>query len=279
MLNHKNTPLIMGILNITPDSFSDGGQFLQPQQYLPKVESMVMEGSDIIDIGGESTRPGAKIISAQEEIDRVIPAIEAIKTQLDTPISIDTSKPEVMKLAIKAGAEMINDVCGLRVSQALETAIEFAVPVCLMHMQGNPRTMQKRPSYDNVTKEVIAFLQDRVASCLSQGMKAENIILDPGFGFGKSVQDNLTLLKNLHTLCALGYPVLVGLSRKSMLGDITGKMTENRLPASISAALLAVQQGARIIRVHDVDETSDALKLLNAIQNLEQSNKFPLKRE
>ncbi|MCG8382749.1 MAG: dihydropteroate synthase [Gammaproteobacteria bacterium] len=269
----------MGILNITPDSFSDGGQFLQPQQYLPKVESMVMEGSDIIDIGGESTRPGAKIISAQEEIDRVIPAIEAIKTQLDTPISIDTSKPEVMKLAIKAGAEMINDVCGLRVSQALETAIEFAVPVCLMHMQGNPRTMQKRPSYDNVTKEVIAFLQDRVASCLSQGMKAENIILDPGFGFGKSVQDNLTLLKNLHTLCALGYPVLVGLSRKSMLGDITGKMTENRLPASISAALLAVQQGARIIRVHDVDETSDALKLLNAIQNLEQSNKFPLKRE
>ncbi len=228
-----------------------------------------MEGADIIDIGGESTRPGAKIISVQEEIDRVIPAIEAIKTQFDIAISIDTSKPEVMKLAVKAGAEMINDVCGLRVSHALETAAELAVPVCLMHMQGSPRTMQKKPFYYNVTEEVIAFLQDRVTTCLSQGMKKENIILDPGFGFGKSVQDNLTLLKNLNTLCALNYPVLAGLSRKSMLGDITGKKTEKRLPASISAALLAAQQGAKIIRVHDVDETSDALKLLNAIQNLE----------
>ncbi len=269
ILNHKNTPLIMGILNITPDSFSDGGQFLQSQQYLSKAESIVMEGADIIDIGGESTRPGAKIISVQEEIDRVIPAIEAIKTQFDIAISIDTSKPEVMKLAVKAGAEMINDVCGLRVSHALETAAELAVPVCLMHMQGSPRTMQKKPFYYNVTEEVIAFLQDRVTTCLSQGMKKENIILDPGFGFGKSVQDNLTLLKNLNTLCALNYPVLAGLSRKSMLGDITGKKTEKRLPASISAALLAAQQGAKIIRVHDVDETSDALKLLNAIQNLE----------
>lgn len=268
ILNHKNTPLIMGILNITPDSFSDGGQFLQSQQYLSKAESIVMEGADIIDIGGESTRPGAKIISVQEEIDRVIPAIEAIKTQFDIAISIDTSKPEVMKLAVKAGAEMINDVCGLRVSHALETAAELAVPVCLMHMQGSPRTMQKKPFYYNVTEEVIAFLQDRVTTCLSQGMKKENIILDPGFGFGKSVQDNLTLLKNLNTLCALNYPVLAGLSRKSMLGDITGKKTEKRLPASISAALLAAQQGAKIIRVHDVDETSDALKLLNAIQNL-----------
>ena len=269
ILNHKNTPLIMGILNITPDSFSDGGQFLQSQQYLSKAESIVMEGADIIDIGGESTRPGAKIISVQEEIDRVIPAIEAIKTQFDIAISIDTSKPEVMKLAVKAGAEMINDVCGLRVSHALETAAELAVPVCLMHMQGSPRTMQKKPFYYNVTEEVIAFLQDRVTTCLSQGMKKENIILDPGFGFGKSVQDNLTLLKNLNTLCALNYPVLAGLSRKSMLGDITGKKTEKRLPASISAALLAAQQGAKIIRVHDVNETSDALKLLNAIQNLE----------
>lgn len=269
ILNHKNTPLIMGILNITPDSFSDGGQFLQSQQYLSKAESIVMEGADIIDIGGESTRPGAKIISVQEEIDRVIPAIEAIKTQFDIAISIDTSKPEVMKLAVKAGAEMINDVCGLRVSHALETAAELAVPVCLMHMQGSPRTMQKKPFYYNVTEEVIAFLQDRVTTCLSQGMKKENIILDPGFGFGKSVQDNLTLLKNLNTLCALNYPVLAGLSRKSMLGDITGKKTEKRLSASISAALLAAQQGAKIIRVHDVDETSDALKLLNAIQNLE----------
>ena len=226
---------------------------------------MVDEGAAIVDVGGESTRPGAKAASEQQELDRVIPVIEAIRNACDVLISVDTGKPAVMREAVRAGAGMINDVYALQHEGAVAAAAELAVPVCLMHMQGQPRTMQDEPFYDDVVVEVMAFLADRAAHCESAGVRRENLVIDPGFGFGKTRRHNIELLANLRQFESLGLPVLAGLSRKSTLGQITGKGVEERLPGSLAAAVIAVIHGARIIRVHDVGETVDALKVTKTV--------------
>jgi len=261
-----DSPKIMGILNLTPDSFSDGGRFFLRDQALAQVERMVAEGVDIVDVGGESTRPGAAAVSEAEEIERVTPLIEAIAQRIDVPISVDTSKAGVMRSAVTAGACMINDVAALRGENALSVAAELAVPVCLMHMQGEPRTMQVDPQYGDVTVEVQQFLLQRADACMQAGILRENILLDPGFGFGKSVVHNCQLLKNLSTLLKSGFPLLVGISRKSMLGAITGREVDDRLAASLAAATMALQKGASILRVHDVAQTRDALLVWKAIE-------------
>lgn len=260
-------PLIMGILNITPDSFSDGNQYNSVQHAFDRAQMMKKAGVDILDIGGESTRPNAAEVNVDEELERVIPIIERVKT-LGVPISIDTSKAQVMHAAVQAGAEMINDVRALREDKAVETAAKLGVPVCLMHMQGQPRIMQKAPKYDDVVKEVIGFLHQRVKACENAGIDRSLICLDPGFGFGKNLKHNLTLLDGLEQLVELGFPLLAGLSRKSMLGLITDKTVEKRLPASLAAALIAMQKGAKIIRVHDVDETNDVRNVYMAMKKI-----------
>lgn len=254
-------PCVMGVLNVTPDSFSDGGDFFGVGPALRRAERMVEEGADILDIGGESTRPGATPVSACEEIGRVVPVIEVLAPRSSVPISIDTSKPEVMRTAVSAGAGMINDVRALREPGALEAAIETGVPVCLMHMQGEPRTMQTAPAYRDVVSEVRDFLRRRVDVCIGAGMAPGRVLLDPGFGFGKTLAHNLALLAGLAELCSLGPPVLVGLSRKSMIGDLTGRPVAERLVGSLAAAVLAVERGARLVRVHDVAATVDALRV------------------
>jgi len=256
---------IMGILNLTPDSFSDGGQWTGKSAAIQHALAMQDAGADIIDVGGESTRPGADAVPLQEELDRVIPVIESIVPQLRVPVSIDTSKPEVMREAVAAGAGMINDVFALRFPGALQAAADLAVPVCLMHMLGDPRVMQNDPVYDDVACDVADFLLQRAALCESNGISKENIVLDPGFGFGKTLQQNITLFHALPELIAKAYPVLVGVSRKSMIGQLTGRGLTQRVPGSIAAAVLAAQMGAAIIRVHDVAETSDALKVATAL--------------
>jgi len=255
----------MGILNITPDSFSDGGRFYDRQQALAQARAMVEEGAAIIDIGGESTRPGAAPVSEQQELDRVIPVLEAIASELDVVISVDTSTPAVMRQAEQSGAGLINDVRALQRPGALEYAASSALPVCLMHMQGQPDHMQNQPAYSDVVAEVIGFLQARVAACEAAGIERQRLLLDPGFGFGKTLQHNLALLKHLQRCTAPGLPLLVGLSRKSMIGAILDKPVEQRLHGSVAAALLAAQQGAAIIRVHDVAATVDALDILQAV--------------
>lgn len=256
---------IMGVLNLTPDSFSDGGKWLDRTAAVQHALAMQEAGADIIDIGGESTRPGAGAVSLQEELDRVIPVIESIVPQLRVPVSIDTSKSEVMREAIAAGAGMINDVYALRMPGALETAARLDVPVCLMHMLGDPRVMQNSPVYDDVAKEVKDFLLERAGRCEENGIPRKMIVLDPGFGFGKTLQQNIDLFHALPDIISSGYPVLVGVSRKSMIGQLTGRDTEGRLAGSITAAALAAQIGAAIIRVHDVAETRDALEVANAL--------------
>jgi dihydropteroate synthase len=231
----------MGILNVTPDSFSDGGDWLTPRAALMHAHHMAAAGADIIDIGGESTRPGAARVSVQQELDRVIPVIEALWSETRIPVSIDTSKPEVMRAAAAAGAGMINDVYALQREGALEAAVELDIPVCLMHMQGNPQSMQNEPDYSDVVGEVASFLQERAQVCTTAGIRQENIVIDPGFGFGKTLEHNLELLRNLRSLCDGEYPVLVGLSRKSMLTAITGRPVDQRLAGSLSLAMLAVQ--------------------------------------
>jgi len=258
-------PMVMGILNITPDSFADGGRWLNADDALRHGISMAAAGADLIDLGGESTRPGAEPVSVQEEMDRVIPLIGRLRSEINVPISIDTSKPEVMREAVNAGAGMINDVCALQNDGAMEAAAALRVPVCLMHMLGRPRDMQKAPVYNDVVAEVSGFLSSRAEGARAAGIPARAIVLDPGFGFGKSLQHNLDLFHAIPRLCALGFPILVGLSRKSMLGTITGKPAHERLAASISAALLAAQAGASILRVHDVGETVDALRCLTSL--------------
>ncbi|MEJ2129095.1 MAG: dihydropteroate synthase [Woeseiaceae bacterium] len=255
-------PAVMGILNITPDSFSDGGQFNAPALALKQAEKMAADGAAIIDIGGESTRPGAREVTEQEEIDRVVPVIEAVREAVDTPISIDTSKPGVMRAAVAAGASMINDVRALQLDGAVAAAAELQVPVCLMHMQGQPRTMQQDPRYDDVVAEVSAFLRERVAECVNAGIPEELLVIDPGFGFGKRPKDNFELLANLRQLQTIGRPVLIGVSRKSTLGVVTGREVDDRLPAGLAAAVLAVDRGAQIVRAHDVAETVDALRVV-----------------
>jgi dihydropteroate synthase len=255
----------MGILNVTPDSFSDGGQFDDIDTARRHAEQLAADGAAIIDIGGESTRPGADDISESRELDRVIPVIEALRDAVELPLSIDTSKATVMREAIAAGAAMINDVLALQEPGALEAAVDLGAPVCLMHMQGRPRTMQANPEYDDVTGDVTAFLGDRVAACIEAGISRKKIVIDPGFGFGKTHTQNVELLANLRQLQDLGLPVLVGLSRKSTLGDLTGRDVNERMPGSISAAVIAVMNGAQIVRAHDVRETVDALKVVSAV--------------
>lgn len=258
-------PQIMGILNFTPDSFSDKGQFFQLDKALAQVEKMLNEGAAIIDIGGESTRPNAEEVSEQEELDRVVPLVEAVSTRFDCWISVDTSKAAVMRESAKVGMDLINDIRALQEPHALQTAVELALPTCIMHMQGQPRTMQQNPQYENVVLEVLEFLQNRTALCLQAGMKAENMIWDLGFGFGKTVQHNYKLLQQQAIFAAQGYPILSGLSRKSMIGAVLDKPVEQRLMGSVAAALLAAQHGASILRTHDVAETADALKIWQAM--------------
>ncbi len=258
-------PAVMGVLNVTPDSFSDGGRFAVADEAVRHAVQMADAGAAIIDIGGESTRPGAEEVGAQEEIDRVLPVIEAVRRETDVPLSIDTSKPGVMRAAVAAGVAMVNDVCALQADGALDAAVELQVPVCLMHMQGSPRTMQQEPRYDDVVAEVTQFLAGRVRECREARLAEDLIVIDPGFGFGKTPAHNIELLANLRQLQVVGRPVLIGVSRKSTLGEITGRDVNRRLPASLAAAVMAVAAGASIVRAHDVVETVDALRVASAI--------------
>ena len=258
-------PAVMGILNVTPDSFSDGGVFLSPEKAVAQALRMAQEGADIVDIGGESTRPGAPPVSVQEEIDRVLPVIEALRSRFSLPLSIDTSKPGVMRAAVAAGAGFINDVRALREPGALEAAAESDVPVCLMHMLGEPRTMQENPRYGDVVADVCMFLSERMRVARAQGIPASRLVIDPGFGFGKTLEHNIELLRQLKKLQALGAPVLAGLSRKSMIGKVLGLAVDQRLHASVALAVMAVHEGARIVRVHDVGPTVQALRLWAAV--------------
>ncbi|MED5509757.1 MAG: dihydropteroate synthase [Pseudomonadota bacterium] len=264
-----SAPRIMGIVNVTPDSFSDGGKFFSRDAALRQAVKLVEDGADILDIGGESTRPGSTPVAVQEEIDRVAPVIEAISSELDVPISIDTMKAEVMRAAVAVGAGLINDVNALRGEGALQAAAELKVPVCLMHMQGTPQTMQTEPDYQDVVSEVESFLLERVAVCEQAGIPAERIMLDPGFGFGKRARHNLHLMKHLSRLTALPYPVLVGVSRKSIIGDMLKVDVKERLAGSLALASIAVWQGAKLIRTHDVRETAQAVKLTQHVQQVE----------
>lgn len=267
-----SSPKVMGILNVTPDSFSDGGSYHQLDVALQQVESMLNDGASFIDVGGESTRPGAIEVSEQQELDRVIPVIDAIAQRFDTVVSIDTSKALVMKEAVAAGASLINDVCALKEDGALAAAVAAQVPVCLMHMQGKPRSMQSAPDYQNVVTDVYQFLLERINCCVQAGINTKQIIIDPGFGFGKSLAHNYQLLANLQRFLDLNVVMLAGMSRKSMIGLLLNRSVEQRLAGSVGAAMLAAQQGAKIIRVHDVQETVDALKVLNMMNAYKEDN-------
>jgi dihydropteroate synthase len=256
----------MGILNVTPDSFSDGGQFAAIDAALRHAEAMVAAGASLIDVGGESTRPGAAPVSVGEELDRVVPVVEAIRQRLDTLVSVDTSTPEVITATAAVGAGLINDVRALRRDGALEAAAATGLPVCLMHMQGEPDTMQQAPRYDSVLDEVNAFLEARVAACEAAGICRARILLDPGFGFGKTLEHNLELFARLDQLRPAALPLLIGVSRKRMIGDLLGRPVEQRLAGGLALAGLAVVAGVRIIRVHDVAETVDVVRMIEAVQ-------------
>ncbi|MGB1290089.1 MAG: dihydropteroate synthase [Porticoccaceae bacterium] len=269
-------PAVMGVLNLTPDSFSDGGNVfskaqVDPNKVLATVSTMIDDGADIIDLGGESTRPGAEPVSVQEELDRVIPVLNRLTANFDSIFSIDTSTPEVMKEAADAGAHIINDVRALQRPRALQTAANLGLPVCLMHMQNQPKTMQDNPEYQDVLAEVLEFLGKRKQECLDLGMQADQILLDPGFGFGKTLAHNLSLFNGLPTMAKQDHPILVGLSRKSMIGQILDAEVNDRLIGSVTMALLAAQaiygaDGSAILRVHDVKETKQALDIWQAIE-------------
>ncbi|WP_371762574.1 dihydropteroate synthase [Massilia sp.] len=262
--NLAQRPLVMGILNVTPDSFSDGGRYQGLEFAVERAEQMIKDGVDIIDIGGESTRPGSPSVPVDEELRRIMPAIYALR-ELGYPLSIDTCKPEVMREAIIAGADMINDINGFRAPGAIEAVKDSDCGLCVMHMQGTPQDMQAQPEYVDVVADVIAFLRERIDALLAAGVARERITIDPGFGFGKSVEHNYALLRGINRMeSELGLPVLAGLSRKSMIGAVTGRSVEQRLAGSLAGALAAIAQGARIVRVHDVAETVDALKVWQA---------------
>ena len=265
--NHElmlDRPRVMGVLNVTPDSFSDGGLFLAASDAATQAAAMVESGADIIDVGGESTRPGAPPVPVQEELDRVIPVVEAIAASHDVQISVDTSKSDVMDAAVSAGATMINDVRALREPGALEAAARLDVAICLVHMQGSPADMQKNPRYNELPEDIIAFLRGRVDACVTAGIARDRLSVDPGFGFGKNDHHNLLILARLDAFQALGLPILVGLSRKRTLGNLTGRPVGERAPAGIAAAVMAIERGAHIIRTHDVRETVDALRVVRA---------------
>lgn len=259
-------PRVMGILNVTADSFSDGGVFLSHQAALRRAREMVAEGAAIVDVGGESTRPGAAQVSEQEELDRVVPVIEFIRSELPVTVSVDTSKAAVMRAAVAAGANLINDVRALRGDGALQAAAELQVPICLMHMQGEPRTMQLSPHYENVVAEVKGFLTERLDASIAAGIPREHLLIDPGFGFGKTVTHNLSLMKHLQQFMELGVPVLVGASRKSLIGAVLELPVDQRVYGSIALAALAVAQGASVIRAHDVAATVHAVKMAVAVR-------------
>tara|TARA_R110002110_G_scaffold415562_1_gene651070 strand:- start:36889 stop:37755 length:867 start_codon:yes stop_codon:yes gene_type:complete len=271
----SQAPLIMGVLNVTPDSFHDGGQFNQLDSAVLRAEQMVADGVDIIDIGGESTRPGAAKVSIEEECNRVLPVIKKLSQSLVVPISIDTRNTVVMQRALDAGASLINDVNALNDDGAVALAAERNVPVCLMHMQGLPQTMQDSPQYGDVFDEIYSYLEQRVNLCEQQGIKRKQIYIDPGFGFGKTLNHNLMLLGQLSRFKAMGCPLLVGLSRKSMFGKILNVETEDRLYGSLAGALLAVMQGADIVRTHDVKETRDIIKVYEAVKPFWQTPQTP----
>lgn len=259
-------PLVMGVINVTPDSFSDGGELPDARAAIDRARRLAEEGADILDVGGESTRPGAAPVGVDEELRRVMPVVEALAGG-GVPVSVDTSKPEVMRAVIAAGAAFINDVFALRLPGALETVAASDTGVCLMHMLGEPRTMQDDPVYGDVVAEVKAFLDDRVAACEGAGIDRSRLVIDPGFGFGKKAVHNLALIRGLPVLAASGIPVLAGLSRKSVLGKITGRLVGDRVHSSVAAAIVAVARGARIVRVHDVAATRDALAVWTAVEN------------
>jgi len=259
-------PVVMGILNVTPDSFSDGGQFNRVESAVSHALAMVEQGAQIIDIGGESTRPGAQLVSEQEELDRVLPVIQALRVQSDCCISIDTSKPVLMSEAVQAGVDMINDVRALQEPGALKMVADLKVPVCLMHMQGTPKTMQEQPKYHHLVGDIVSFFEGRVLACQEAGIERNNIILDPGFGFGKTLEQNYQLLAQLRRFSELRLPMLVGMSRKNMIGQLLKLEAKDRLIGGVSCALIAAQHGANIIRVHDVKETVQALTILKAVK-------------
>ncbi len=256
----------MGILNVTPDSFSDGGRFNTLDSALFHARALVSAGATLVDIGGESTRPGAPAVSDDEELSRVVPVVEAISKELDVIISVDTSSPQVMLESAKVGAGLINDVRALKRPGALEAAAATGLPVCLMHMQGEPGTMQQNPHYEDVVTDVIAFLSERVAACEKEGIRRDQLILDPGFGFAKTLEHNLVLFKRMPELFELALPLLVGVSRKSMIGAVLTRPVEERLYGSLALAALAVAKGASIIRVHDVEQTVDVIKMIAAVE-------------
>lgn len=260
------SPVVMGILNVTPDSFSDGGKFSSFELACQHADEMVAQGALIIDIGGESTRPGAADVSTDDELARVVPLVEYVAKHHDVWISVDTSKPEVMRQAVNAGAHLINDVRALLEPGALETAAQLNVPICLMHMQGAPRTMQSAPEYQDVIADVFKFLNERIQACLEAGIPRERLLIDPGFGFGKTLEHNYELLAKLECFAQFELPILIGLSRKSMIGNLLARPTSERLAGSLAGAMIAAQKGAHIIRVHDVPETVDMLKVLQATQ-------------
>lgn len=261
------SPQVMGVLNTTPDSFSDGGLHDAPEAALVRAGELVESGARIIDIGGESTRPGAEPVEESVELERVVPVVEAIAAELDVLISVDTSKPAVMRAAVEAGAGLINDVRALREDQALATAAELDVPVVLMHMQGEPGTMQDEPYYSDVVAEVMEFLEERVLACERVGIPRERVVLDPGFGFGKTLEHNLELMKHLDRFQSLGPPLLVGVSRKSIIGGVLDSPLSERLYGGVALAALAIWQNASIIRTHDVRETLDAVRMIEAVRN------------
>lgn len=258
-------PLIMGVVNITPDSFSDGGQYLDARQAVAHAQALIAEGADMLDVGGESTRPGAQPVSLDEERRRVLPVVEAL-ADCGVPLSVDTQKPQLMREVVAAGAAMINDINAFCAAGALEAVADSRAALCFMHKQGDPQTMQQHPEYGNVVEEVLAYLRSRAAAAQAAGVAGNRLVIDPGFGFGKTQEHNLALLRELGRFAALGWPVLAGLSRKSMLGRITGREVGERVFASVAAALIAVQNGAAIVRVHDVAATRDALAVWDAVK-------------
>lgn len=257
---------VMGILNVTPDSFSDGGVYAQPDAALAGARDMAAAGAGLIDVGGESTRPGADHVSLGDELDRIVPVVQGLVSQVSLPVSIDTSKPDVMMAAVEAGAAMINDVQALRLPGAVEAAAACRVPVCLMHMQGRPRTMQEAPAYDDVVEDVYRFLGERIEAAVAGGVQEADLVIDPGFGFGKTLEHNLSLMKHLGRFQSLGRPILVGVSRKSMIGTVLDRPVGERLFGGLALAALAVEAGASIIRVHDVGPTVDLVRMLAAVR-------------
>lgn len=266
MPDRMPVPAVMGVINATPDSFSDGGRFDAPERALAQARAMVEAGVDWVDVGGESTRPGAEPVPLQEELDRVCPVIETIRRELDVPVSLDTSAPGVMREGARLGIRMINDVRSLEREGAVAAARDANLPVCIMHRQGEPDTMQDRPEYRNVLQEVLAYLDRRAGELEAAGIVADNLLYDPGFGFGKTLEHNLILLENLEAVVGRGWPVLVGMSRKSMIGDVTGRPVEERMPGSVAAATVAMMKGAAIVRVHDGPEAVDAARLIRAMR-------------